>query len=262
MLEPLRPRVRHTNMTRVLSAIVATLLFLAGCGSAEQGSADEAGSEPSGSSSPAQPDAASDPVCTTAAGASRVATDLATLDLDGDGRLDVVRLTSATDPCPGQLVAEIGGRDVVLALPTDEPSVSSAFAATVPGHPGDLLVTRQDHPRGGFQLRVYAAEDGKLAELKVDGQALVPFIALDVQEHPLSIDCTDGGVVVTEAVAHEPPGVAFAWDIKQTTYTLEGTTVTAGPTEEIADNVLPDQLEAKYPDLVKHTAFTSCRSDA
>ena len=81
-----------------------------------------------------------------------------------------------------------------------------------------------------------------------------------MQEHPLSIDCTDGGVVVTEAVAHEPHGVIFAWDIKRTSYAVEGGEVTAGATEEIADNVLPGQLAAKYPDLVKYSAFTSCRA--
>ena len=130
----------------------------------------------------------------------------------------------------------------------------------VPGRKGELLVTRQDHPRGGFQLRVYAAGDGKLVELEADGHSLVPFVALDVQEHPLSIDCTNGGVVITEAVAHEPPGVMFAWDIRRTPYVVDGTEVTAGKTEEIADNVLPGQLDAKYPDLVKYAAFKSCRS--
>ena len=64
----------------------------------------------------------------------------------------------------------------------------------------------------------------------------------------------------TEAVAHEPVGIAPAWDIKQTTYAVDGTTVTKGATKEIADNVLPKDLEAKYPDLVKHSAFESCRA--
>ena len=85
-------------------------------------------------------------------------------------------------------------------------------------------------------------------------------MALDVQEHPLSVDCTDGGVVLTEAVAHKPPGVMFAWDIQRTTYAVEGGEVTAGETEEIADNVLPAQLEAKYPELVDYSAFKSCRA--
>ena len=36
--------------------------------------------------------------------------------------------------------------------------------------------------------------------------------------------------------------------------------MTKGATKEVADNVLPKDLEAKYPDLVKHSAFESCRA--
>ena len=56
---------------------------------------------------------------------------------------------------------------------------------TSPVSDGQLLVTRADHPRGGYQLRVYAA-DGRRARPSstVDGQPLVPFVATDVQEHP------------------------------------------------------------------------------
>ena len=52
----------------------------------------------------------------------------------------------------------------------------------------------------------------------------------------------------------------FAWDIQRTTYAVEGGEVTAGETEEIADNVLPAQLKAKYPELVDYSAFKSCRA--
>jgi hypothetical protein len=107
---------------------------------------------------------------------------------------------------------------------------------------------------------VYAADADELAELQVDGNPLVPFVATDVQEHPFNIDCGDGGLVFTEAVAHEPPGVVAAWDIRETTYAVDGTTVTPGRTKEIADNVLPDQLRPKYPELVEHAAFPSCRA--
>ena len=57
-------------------------------------------------------------------------------------------------------------------------------------------------------------------------------------------------------------GVVAAWDVQRTTYTLEDGKVTAGPTEEVADNVLPKQLAGKYPDLVEHAAFASCRAPA
>ncbi|MCW2849744.1 MAG: hypothetical protein JWR90_3718 [Marmoricola sp.] len=144
------------------------------------------------------------------------------------------------------------------SAPSGEPSVSSASTITVPGLPDQLLVTRQEHPRGGFQLRVFAPKGGAWTELEVDGRPLVPFVATDVQEHPLSIDCTDGGFVVTEAVAHQPAGVAFAWDVRRTTYAVDGTQVTAGQPVEVADNVLPKQLSTTYADLVKHTAFAGC----
>jgi hypothetical protein len=141
-----------------------------------------------------------------------------------------------------------------------EPPVTSTFDISVPGLADPLLVTRQDHPRGGFQLRVFAAEDGSWKELEVDGHSLVPFVATDVQEQPLSVDCAKGAIVVTRAVAHEPAGIAFAWDVQRTSYAVQGSQVTAGETEEVADNVLPKQLPTTYPGLGKHEAFTSCRS--
>ena len=122
--------------------------------------------------------------------------------------------------------AKVGEGFVHAQLPVGGPPVTKAFAVAVPGREGALLVTRQDHPRGGFQLSVYAAGPDGLVELKTDGHPIVPFVALDVQEHPLSVDCTDGGVVLTEAVAHKPAGVTAAWDIQRTTYAVDGGEVT------------------------------------
>lgn len=250
-------------MTRTLAVSVfgpaLALVLLAGCGSAEQGSRDAADKEQTSSprSSPSGSPSASPSSCT------QTVKTVAQADLDGDGTREQVQVgTGGGGTCPDNLsvAGKVGDPYVGVDLPTDEPPVRSGFGVAVPGRKGELVVTRQDHPRGGFQLRVYAAGDGKLVELEVDGHSLVPFAALDVQEHPLSIDCTNGGVVITEAVAHEPPGVMFAWDIRRTPYVVDGTTVTAGTAKEIADNVLPGQLGAKYPDLVKYTAFKSCRS--
>jgi len=239
-------------MTRALAVpvlgTVLALVLLAGCGSADQGSGDAAGAEPTPS------DATSTGKC------PQTTKTIAQADLDGDGTKEPVEVATGGDAtCPDTL-SVISQPPVSVELPTGEPPIGSGFGVAVPGRTGELLVTRQDHPRGGFQLRVYAAGDGKLVELEVDGHSLIPFVALDVQEHPLSVDCTNGGVVLTEAVSHEPPGVMFAWDIKRTSYAVEGTEVTAGRTEEIADNVPPGQLDAKYPDLVKYAAFKSCRS--
>ena len=58
--------------------------------------------------------------------------------------------------------------------------------------------------------------------------------------------------------AHEPAGVVPAWDIRQTTYTVGADGVTAGAPKEVADNVLPAQLDEKYADLAGHTMFRGC----
>jgi hypothetical protein len=243
-------------MMRTLTRSVlpaAALLLVAACGS-DEGSSDKDPTKSSEAAAKVGP-------CSTDAPGVQAAKTITTVDLDGDGQGEAVKLTKPGGRCANVLFAKVGERYVGTQLEAEQPAVSAAYGVDVPGHQGALLVTREDHPRGGFQLRVYAAgKDDELTELEVDGRSLVPFVALDVQEHPLSIDCTDGGVVVTEAVAHEPHGVVFAWDIKRTSYAVDGSEVTAGATKEIADNVLPGQLAAKYPDLVKYSAFASCKT--
>jgi hypothetical protein len=249
--------MRPMPMRRTLARLVlpaAAVLLVAGCGS-EAPSSDKASAESTEGA------AAMIGRCPTDAPGVKSAPTIATVDLDGDGQGDAVRLTRSGGRCADVLFAKLGNRYVGTQLQGGEPPVSAAYGVQVPGHQGALLVTREEHPRGGFQLRLYAAgKDAELTELEVDGHSVLPFVALDVQEHPLSIDCSDGGVVVTEAVAHEPHGVVFAWDIKRTSYAVDGSEVTKGATREIADNVLPGQLAAKYPELVKYSAFKGCKT--
>jgi hypothetical protein len=240
-------------MMRTFAVATAVLLLLAACGSAETNKAPAADKQ-------ATTGTASVGACAVDSEAVTAAKTVARVDLDGDGGAEAVKLTAAGGKCPSLLFAKQGDGYVVTRAALPAPPVASAFGVAVPGEDAQLLVTRQDHPRGGFQLRVYAAGDGTLTELKHDGATLFPFVATDVEEHPASIDCADDGIVVTEAVPHEPVGIAPAWDVRQTTYTLGDGKVTAGPTKEVADNVLPKQLAGKYPDLVKHSAFTSCRA--
>lgn len=227
-------------MTCRLAPPVLALLFVAGCGSA-----------------PRAGTAARAPVCPV--DSSLVTSLAAQVDLDGDGRPDELGLDRDPADCGGALVAQLGRRVVFGQIPRGEPPVRTAFAVKVAGHRGDLLVTRQDHPRGGFQVRVFALRGNELVELQANGRPLLPFLATDVQEHPLSVDCADGGVVVTEAVAHEPVGVLFAWDVRRTSYTLDGAKLGRGSSQEVADNVLPRQLESRYPALVAHAIFARCR---
>jgi hypothetical protein len=250
MPEPSDCRVRPIAMKR--AALVAVLLVLAGCGSTGNGHAEKKAGQDQRQGSAMVGD------CSATSDQVTGARTMVSADLDGDGTPEAVKLTQPGGDCSTTLFAELGEGYVATTIAADPP-VSSSFAVD-PGSGGQLVVTKAPHPRGGYQLRVYAADTDELVELKSDGQALLPFVALDVEEHPWSIDCSSDGLVFTEAVAHEPVGVAAAWDIKQTTYTLDGTTLTKGATKEIADNVLPQNLDAKYPDLARHSAFKSCRA--
>ena len=255
MPEPAHRRLRPTTMMRTLagtSMLLVALVCSASCGSESK--------EGTSASAKDEPTAAKVGQCPVDSPAVVSARTVATADLDGDGTADAIKLTAPDGDCANVLFAKLGERFVHAQMPIGGLPLSKAFAVEVPGREGALLVTRQDHPRGGFQLRLYAAGQDQLVELKADDHPLVPFVALDVQEHPLSIDCTDEGVVLTEAVAHKPPGVVFAWDIQRTTYAVEGSEATAGEPQEIADNVLPAQLKAKYPDLIDYSAFKSCRA--
>ena len=256
MTEPVRSRMRPTVMLRILvrtSVLLFAVTCLASCGSGEsEKSEGRAAKDTTASARVGQ--------CPADSPAVVSAPTISTADLDGDGKREAVKLTAPDGDCANLLFAKVGAGFVHAQMPVGGPPLSKAFAVEVPGREGALLVTRQDHPRGGFQLRLYAAGPDGLVELKTDGHPIVPFVALDVQEHPLSVDCADGGVVLTEAVAHKPPGVNFAWDIHRTTYAVQDGEVTAGATEEIADNVLPAHLKAKYPDLVDYSAFKSCRA--
>jgi hypothetical protein len=236
-------------------ALPAALLALlaAGCGNDGGGAGGTAG----GGSS--RPDVSQQVgACATDSPGVTGATTLTRADLDGDGTPEDVRLTSPQGDCPGVVFAKVGSGYLSAQVPTDGPPVTKAEAVAVPGVEGQLLATTQTHPRGGFQLRLFSAAGGRLTELEDGGSSLVPFVATDVQEHPLSLSCVRGALVKTEAVAHEPAGVMPAWDIRQTTYTFGTGGVTAGAPKEVADNVLPAQLDARYADLAGHTMFRGC----
>ncbi len=253
MLEPPRAPLRLIDMKRsVILFCLAAALTLSACGSAPATKGES--SDRAGAATPSS--GVGD--CPDGSPAISEARSLARVDLDGDGTPDEVKLTALGGDCPNTIFAQVGEGYLSGQLPADGPPVRSAMAVTLAGGKPALLATRQEHPRGGYQIRLFASTDSGLTEVTLEDHALIPFVATDVQEHPLSVDCANGGLTVTEAVAHQPVGVIFAWDIRRTPYAVDGGAVTKGSTEEIADNVLPDQLEKQYPQLVEHTMFQSC----
>lgn len=223
------------------------VMLLVGCGDEESERA-EPGRTPSASPSACVPvgeetGAVSDP------------------DLDGDGTADSVEFVDHQD-CPGAFVAHVGGQNLVQQIREDFPvRAEDMHVLQIPGRTGEVLLVTVQHPRGGFQAHLLGHADGAFEDLTVDDQLVFPFVATDTNSSPLSASCVDGGFTISEAVAHEPIGVVPAWDVFRTTYTVEGNSVTKGPREEVADNVLDAELETTYAPLVRHRLFDDCRVD-
>lgn len=197
--------------------------------------------------------------CPSTSAALRNAKEVAAVDLDGDHQVDQVKLTAADGPCPNLIFADTAKGVLAAQVPTDGPPVTTVQGFRLRANAPQLLMTRQDHPRGGFQVRLWSSDGSRLRELTdPDGNPLVPFVATDVKEHPLTIDCGGEGLVVTEAVPHKPSGVMFTWDVRRTTYRVEDGRAEVTHSSEIADNVLPDQLQRKFPELAGQEFFKSC----
>jgi hypothetical protein len=183
----------------------------------------------------------------------------AAVDLDHDGVRDAVKVTTPDSACPHVMFTRLGdGRVVSLDLQTVDLSLDTGQRVVVPKRPGDLLAVRQVHPRGGFQEHLYGWDGTAFAEVTASGQPVVPFVATDSKGGFVSVSCADGALVVQQAVAHTPPGIVFAWDVTETSYTLHGSTAPPGATTKVADNVLDPQLSATYPHLAKREMFTGC----
>jgi hypothetical protein len=232
---------------RLLGLVAVLPLLLAGCG-------DEPPVIDEGKGQFASPSPTACP-----RGAGEVL--LARADLDGDGRADELSYEPPSGPCPdGGLSSGVAGLRWAPRVGWDASGAArDAAVVRVPGRSGDLVLLREQHPRGGFQAHLYGYADGHLAELTVAGEPVFPFIATDVLTDPLSARCTDGGFEVLHGRRHQPVGIVAAWDVFRTTYTVDGNTVHTGPTTKVADNVLDRDFATRFPDLVRHALFENCR---
>lgn len=241
-----------------LVVLVALAALTAACGDDGSGGSSDQGPDTASSPSPAEAVATDVAGCAPDSAAVKGARQVAEADVNGDGTPEEVRLTGAGAECSGVLFAEVGEGFVWGKIPPGTPPLRTAFGVRL-GEGSDLLVTRQEHPRGGFQVRVFARSGEELVELEREGgESLVPFVATDVLEHPVSIDCDRGALVVTEAVAHDPAGVRAAWDVRLTAYEVVDGEVRAQRTVEVAENLGDAQLATLHPELGGHRMFASC----
>ncbi len=177
----------------------------------------------------------------------------AQVDLDGDGTPEDVDANAASSDCPGAVSAEVD-RNLASAPIKDATPVTSVFGVTLEGHEGQLAVVRQDHPRGGYQLHVYALDGTKLTELTDGDQPLVPFVATDVRPISATVDCQGSTIVVDQAVA----GSGGTWDVRRTTYTVDGSTATKSGSTVVASNATPKKADQLMP--AGSAVFASCRA--
>ena len=237
-MEPADAVARPSVMGRRLRAAFLTLgcvLAMAGCGS----------------SAPATHSTARAASCAGDRATFPLARAVGAVDLDGDGRTDEVRVAPASSQeCASRLVAKLAGGYVGTEI---QPGPVTVSGAALSGHHGALLVTKQDHPRGGYQLRVYAVGPDGLVELKDGDQPLVPFVATDTRPIAYTVDCAGGSIAVKQAVA-KPGG---RWAIERTTYAVNGTSATMKGTQVVAGGLTPAQADAQMP--VGAAVFPSCR---
>ncbi len=182
------------------------------------------------------------------------------------GRDGSIRLVPAGEgPCAGDLIVRtedgVVGLDVAdLDLVASSAQVVRLRTASDGTRRELMLVHGGVHPRGGHQPHLFVL-DGRLRELRVDGNPLLPFIATDGGAAPLTARCTEsGGIEVLSAILTEQPTKAPAWDVTRTTYRWDGGLLRESGSQRISHAVPPTQLSNQLPALdADAELFANCR---
>ncbi len=181
-------------------------------------------------------------------------------DLDGDGRADRLVLTGPDAACPDSLVAVLGGR--VVGTSVAGMDLLARGAQVVRPHGGDELVLLRSRTGADarWQPRLFAAgRDGGLTEVTLDGRPLLPQVDTQRGSAPMDVTCTaDGGVAVLTSKAHHPPGIVLAWDVRRTTYDIEGGVASVGGTTMVREAAADPLLRGQSPELYDGRLFADC----
>lgn len=130
----------------------------------------------------------------------------------------------------------------------------------VPGDGHRLLLTRQAHPRGGFQYHLYVEVAGDQVELTdANHNPVVPFVATDTRPTTLvSADCGPGGFTVSEAEPVRGSG-ALSWDVYRTSYRLDGSQAIPLRHRKVYTGLSDKRLRSRLADLHDGRMFASCQ---
>jgi hypothetical protein len=244
---------------RVVALLAAALLTLAGCGDRDAPSTgDSATASATGPGTPLFGE------CSAADLESTPTRAVARADLDADGAADAVAhvAASAPGPCRNAIAVELASG--IAAAPLGEGGLGELFVVRPPGLDRELLLVRgAPHPRGGFEQHLLGAVDGRLEPVTAGDEPLLGFVATDGGGLPGTARCgPDGTITVVRVSEHRPPGVVQAWDVRTTTFRIDGTE--ARRVAEVTEEAVPDpRLRQEQPRLFEVGAeLADCRVPA
>lgn len=236
-LEP-QPRAgRRTGMRRLVTVSLLGLL-LAGCGQVGDHPAPRAGDGATG--------VASVGGCRADSAAVRHAAPVARLGSEQ------VRLTTDS-ACPGYLLTGAGATLQALRVHTNSGTLDPGSARALRMGGAWMLAIKELAPRDGYQWHLISRDASGLREIG-DSHPVLPFVATDAESAHASTACSKDAVALTEATPHQPPGVAFAWDVFTTTITP----TSVGTRTKTTDNVLPQDVPHRFPALAHDRFWVGC----
>ncbi len=238
----MRPTLMRTFGYLMCTSALA--LVLAGCGS---------GTESQDPASTSAPDVRLFGDCNADDPALDDADVIAQADIDGVAAMNEIAYVPADagGPCANALFTTFDGEPSALPLGDMTLDPASVEVVQLQGTERQLLMIRgEPHPRGGYMLHLFGGADGKLGEVLADGHPVVGFVATDGGAPPATATCTaDGGLATFTATTDKPPGVMLAWDVHQTTYSLDGNTAEEVSTEQVEDAAADPILRDEKPEL-------------
>jgi len=180
-------------------------------------------------------------------------------DFDGNGRVDRVWFASS-GRCRG-LASETPKGVMGTALTGLDVDPSSIRPVQTRGRDQQVLylVGEKPHPRGGRQWHLIGSDGDTLGEVTVDGKPLLPFFATDGGGQPTTASCpARGGIAVVTATTHEPPGIVLAWDVRRTTYRIDGLAAAEQDRSTVREAAADPTLRKEMPHLFDGSFFTGC----
>lgn len=237
------------DVRRGLGTVVCTVALTA-CGTAEPGLSGEPTSAP---------DVRLYGDCRADDPALDGADVIAEADIDGADALEEIAYVpeSAGRPCGNSLFTTVRGEPTAMSLGDDVLDADSAGVVQLQGSDSQLLLVRgQSHPRGGFTLHLLGHGDDGLAEVTVGAEPMLGFVATDGGGLPATAQCADdGGIVTFNATTDKPPGIVLAWDVRATTYSLDGTAASEVTSEQTRDAAVDPLLRKEMPQLFDPEAY-------